>query len=228
MFSDAVLAVAITLLALNLMVQGPGHGSLAGLLFHEGSALAAYVISFFTIGIVWVNHHALLSVIETVDRSLLFFNLILLLFVVLIPNATTLLADYLSVGGSGAELAAVVYGVVLDDRMAAAGGADPAIHSPVPALGQPPQVLRGPPALPGHHRLRVPLPADGADLVRGGQRVLRVRADAVAGQGPHPAGPVPPGLIAQSSVRLSILPALPREHCERLATGRPSRREQPR
>jgi uncharacterized membrane protein len=114
MFSDAVLAVAITLLALNLMVQGPGHGSLARLLFHEGSALAAYVISFFTIGIVWVNHHALLSVIETVDRSLLFFNLILLLFVVLIPNATTLLADYLSVGGSGAELAAVVYGVVLE------------------------------------------------------------------------------------------------------------------
>jgi uncharacterized membrane protein len=114
MFSDAVLAVAITLLALNLLVQGPGHGSLARLLLHEWSAFAAYVISFFTIGIVWMNHHALLSVIETVDRSLLFFNLVLLLFVVLIPNATRLLADYLSAGGSGAELAAVVYGVVLE------------------------------------------------------------------------------------------------------------------
>jgi len=113
-FSDAVLAVAITLLALDLVVKGPGHGSLTGLLFHEWPAFAAYVISFFTIGIVWVNHHALLSNVELVDRSLLFFNLVLLLFVVLIPDATRLLAAYLSNGGPGAHVAAVVYGVVLE------------------------------------------------------------------------------------------------------------------
>jgi TMEM175 potassium channel family protein len=114
MFSDAVLAVAITLLALNLMVADRGHGSLARLLFHEWPALTAYVISFFTIGIVWMNHHALLSVVETVDRSLQFFNLILLLFVVLIPDATRLLADDLAADGSDAQLAAAVYGVVLE------------------------------------------------------------------------------------------------------------------
>ena len=113
-FSDAVLAVAITLLALNLMVAGPGHGPLASLLFHEWQACAAYVISFFTIGIVWMNHHALLSAIEAVNRSLMFFNLVLLMFVVAIPVATRLLADYLPVGGSGAQAAAVVYGVVLE------------------------------------------------------------------------------------------------------------------
>ena len=113
-FSDAVLAVAITLLALDLVVKGPGNGSLASLLFHEWPALAAYVISFFTIGIVWVNHHALLSNVELVDRSLLFFNLVLLLFVVLIPDATRLLAAYLPGGGRGAQIAAVVYGVVVE------------------------------------------------------------------------------------------------------------------
>jgi len=114
MFSDAVLAVAITLLALNLMVADRGHGSLSRLLFHEWPAFTAYVISFFTIGIVWMNHHALLSVIESVDRSLQFFNLILLLFVVLIPDATRLLADYLAAGGYDSQLAAAIYGGVLE------------------------------------------------------------------------------------------------------------------
>jgi uncharacterized membrane protein len=114
MFSDAVFAVAITLLALNLMVDGPGHGPLAKLLFREWPACAAYVISFFTIGIVWMNHHALLASVEVVNRSLLFWNLILLLFVVAIPAATRLLAAYLPAGGSGAQDAAVVYGIVLE------------------------------------------------------------------------------------------------------------------
>lgn len=72
------------------------------------------MISFFTIRIVWINHHALLSDVEAVDRSLMFFNLILLLFVVLIPAATRVLADYLPVGGPSAQVAAVVYGTVFE------------------------------------------------------------------------------------------------------------------
>jgi uncharacterized membrane protein len=73
-FSDAVFAVAITLLALNLAVAGPGHGPLAGQLIHQWQAFTAYLISFFTIGTVWVNHHALLSGVTVVTRSLLFCN----------------------------------------------------------------------------------------------------------------------------------------------------------
>jgi uncharacterized membrane protein len=111
-FSDAVFAVAITLLALNLMVPGPGHGPLVHQLVREWQAFAAYLISFFTIGTVWMNHHALVSNVAFVTRSLLFFNLVLLLFVVLIPVATGLMADYLPMGGSGAHLAAAVYGMV--------------------------------------------------------------------------------------------------------------------
>ena len=56
-FSDGVFAVAITLLALNLAVKGPGYGTLAHQLAHQWPGYLAYLISFFTIGIIWVNHH---------------------------------------------------------------------------------------------------------------------------------------------------------------------------
>ena len=117
-FSDGVFAVAITLLALNLAVKGPGdhNGSLAHQLAHQWAAYAAYLISFFTIGIIWVNHHALVSNVVRVTRTLLFLNLVLLLFVVLVPVATGTVGEYLEHGGSGssdAKLAVAVYGIVL-------------------------------------------------------------------------------------------------------------------
>jgi uncharacterized membrane protein len=114
-FSDGVFAVAITLLALNLAVKGPGHGNgtLAYQLGHQWAAYTAYLISFFTVGIIWVNHHVLLSNILVVTRLLLFLNLVLLLFVVLIPVATGTVGDYLSGGGFDAKVAVAVYGIVL-------------------------------------------------------------------------------------------------------------------
>jgi Endosomal/lysosomal potassium channel TMEM175 len=58
-FSDGVFAVAITLLALDLAVAGPGHGhgTLAHQLAHQWAGYVGYLISFFTIGIIWVNYH---------------------------------------------------------------------------------------------------------------------------------------------------------------------------
>jgi uncharacterized membrane protein len=113
-FSDGVFAVAITLMALNLAVAGPGHGSLADQLADKWPAFVAYLISFFTIGIIWVNHHALVSNIATVSRLLLFLNLVLLLFVVMVPFATVTVADYLAHGGFDASVAVAVYGIVLE------------------------------------------------------------------------------------------------------------------
>ena len=102
--------MAITLLALDLAVAGPeGHGSLAGQLYDKWPAFLAYLISFFTIGIIWVNHHALVRSIVKVDRTLLFVNLMLLLFVVLIPFATGTEADYFPHNDQDAQLAAVLY-----------------------------------------------------------------------------------------------------------------------
>jgi uncharacterized membrane protein len=108
-FSDGVFAVAITLLALNLTVKGPGHGPLTAQLWGQRWAFAAYLLSFLTIGIIWVNHHALVKSIKTVDRTLLFVNQLLLLFVVLIPFSTTTVAEYLNHNSSDARVAVAVY-----------------------------------------------------------------------------------------------------------------------
>jgi uncharacterized membrane protein len=109
-FSDGVFAVAITLLALNLAVPGPrDHVDLVDLLHAQRWAFLAYLVSFFVIGIIWVNHHALVRSIVVVDRTLLFLNLVLLLFVVLIPFTTATAADYLPVGGWNAEVAMALY-----------------------------------------------------------------------------------------------------------------------
>jgi TMEM175 potassium channel family protein len=113
-FSDGVFAVAITLLALNLAVAGPGHGSLLDKLGRQWPAFVAYVISFFTIGIIWVNHHALVRNIAVVDRTLLFVNLLLLLFVVAIPFGTATMADYLTAGGQDARAAMALYAAILE------------------------------------------------------------------------------------------------------------------
>jgi len=112
-FSDGVFAVAITLLALNLTVAGPGgHLSLADHLHEKWPAFLAYLISFFMIGIVWVNHHVLVRSIVKVDRTLLFLNLVLLLFVVLIPFATGTVADYFSRHDWNTRVAMMLYGGV--------------------------------------------------------------------------------------------------------------------
>ena len=111
-FSDGVFAVAITLLALNITVAGPGHGRLQHQLWDDRWSFAAYLLSFFVIGIIWVNHHALIKSVALVDRTLLFLNLVLLLFVVLIPFSTAIVAEYLPVRGPDVKVAMVLYSAV--------------------------------------------------------------------------------------------------------------------
>jgi uncharacterized membrane protein len=113
-FSDAVLAIAITLLVLDLRVPARDTltGSLARALAHEWPSYAAYVTSFLVIGIIWVNHHAVFRLIGQVDRIVLFLNLLLLMCVAAIPFTTALLAEYLT-AGAAARTAAVVYSAVM-------------------------------------------------------------------------------------------------------------------
>jgi len=113
-FSDGVFAVAITLLALNLAIGGPAPPgphqlTLAVKLRDHWPAFAAYAISFTTIGIIWVNHHALFKNFSQIDRTLMFVNLLLLFFVVSIPFATDTIAAYLRTGNGDASLAAALY-----------------------------------------------------------------------------------------------------------------------
>jgi uncharacterized membrane protein len=108
-FSDGVFAIAITLLVLEIKVPpSGGDASLAHGLLELWPSYAGFVVSFITIGIIWVNHHAVLATIETVDRALLFRNLILLLTVSFIPFPTAVMADYLR-EGSGQDVAVAFY-----------------------------------------------------------------------------------------------------------------------
>jgi uncharacterized membrane protein len=112
-FSDGVIAVAITLLALDLKVPPPSDThSLAHSLGIQWPNYAAYVISFVTIGIIWINHHAMFRRLAKVDHTILFLNLVLLLAIVVLPFSTALMAEYLR-ASSGEHLAAVVYGASL-------------------------------------------------------------------------------------------------------------------
>lgn len=94
-FSDGVFAVAITLLVLSIAVPEARAGELSGELLHTWPLLAAYVASFLTIGIIWLNHHVVFTHIRRVDRPLLLLNLLLLMAVVLMPFPTDVLGHYL-------------------------------------------------------------------------------------------------------------------------------------
>src|SRR5712691_5287703 len=100
-FSDCVFAVAITLLVLNIKVPGMDSASkpldedLWRQLFKEWPLLVAYVTSFATIGIMWINHHRLFTHIKRTDTGLLLLNLLLLLIIVFILVPTALLAEYI-------------------------------------------------------------------------------------------------------------------------------------
>jgi uncharacterized membrane protein len=107
-FSDGVFAVAITLLVIEIDIPGPG-GNLAHRVADLWPSFAAYVVSFLTIGIIWVNHHTMVTRIDRLDRTLLFLNLNLLLWVVLIPWSTALNAEHLREGGANEHFAAAVY-----------------------------------------------------------------------------------------------------------------------
>ena len=110
-FSDGVLAVAITLLVLNIQVP-PVGGNLADKLGRNWPSYAAYVNSFLTIGIIWINHHVMVGRLRIADHAILMLNLLLLMTIAVIPFATSLLATYLK-QGHGQTLAAAIYGGVL-------------------------------------------------------------------------------------------------------------------
>jgi uncharacterized membrane protein len=112
-FSDGVFAVAITVLVFGLLPIGRGN-NVAHEELSDWPRYVAYVVSFLTIGIMWLNHHALIGQIRLVNRPLLIMNLLLLMGVVAVPWPTTLVAEHLTgPAASGGEAATVTYGLVL-------------------------------------------------------------------------------------------------------------------
>jgi uncharacterized membrane protein len=109
-FSDGVFAVAITLLVLELLPIGSGVLT-AGVLLHAWPEYFAYVVSFLTIGIMWLNHHTVMDLVVRVDRRFLLANLGLLMCIAFVPFPTRLMAEHIR--GDGAESAALAYGFTL-------------------------------------------------------------------------------------------------------------------
>jgi uncharacterized membrane protein len=140
-FSDGVFAVAITVLVFNLLPiakAGISGKELAGAWPQYGG----YVVSFLTIGIMWLNHHTVLSHVRKVDRVTLVLNLLLLMTVVAVPFPTALVADNLAPGAPerSARLALVVYGLVMIVMSVAFSGLWRYLSSHAVALGGLPSV----------------------------------------------------------------------------------------
>ncbi|HEY1292643.1 MAG TPA: TMEM175 family protein [Chloroflexota bacterium] len=110
-FSDGVFAIAATLLVLELHVPPVGSGPLFALLLEQWPSYAGYVVSFLTIGIIWVNHHAMFAVVRRVDRPLLFLNLLLLMVIAVIPFPTAVVGQWIT-DPEDAPVAAALMGIV--------------------------------------------------------------------------------------------------------------------
>jgi len=108
-FSDGVFAIAITLLVLELSVDTATQ-DLGKELLHIWPSYFAYVTSFLTIGVIWVNHHVLFNYVDHVDRGLLFLNTLLLLVVAFTPFPTRLIAEFLR-EDENERTAALAYGI---------------------------------------------------------------------------------------------------------------------
>jgi uncharacterized membrane protein len=111
-FSDGVFAVAITLLIFNVQVPHVADADVAVALLAQWPSYASYVISFLTIGIIWMNHHGLFHRVRRIDRRLLFLNLLLLLVVAFLPFPTALMGQYI-LAPQAAGIASVVYGFTM-------------------------------------------------------------------------------------------------------------------
>jgi uncharacterized membrane protein len=113
-FSDGVLAIAITLLVFQLHPPEVGEGErLAHALWAQWPSYLAYLVSFLTIGVIWLNHHRIFTQVARVDGPLLLLNLHLLLWTGLIPFPTAVVAEHLGDGGEAARTAAALYSGVL-------------------------------------------------------------------------------------------------------------------
>ena len=105
-FSDGVFAIAATLLVLEVSVTSTVN--LGDQLVHLWPSYLAYVTSFVTIGIIWMNHHHTVSLIGRIDRTMLFINNLLLLTVAFLPFPTGLVGKAIQ-QGQGEQAAALAY-----------------------------------------------------------------------------------------------------------------------
>lgn len=95
--SDNVFSVAMTILVFNLTIPAGlklSDGELYALLAGQWHKFMTYFISFFLLAVLWIVHHQQSHFIQRTDRFHLWINLMILMFVVLMPFSTSLTGDY--------------------------------------------------------------------------------------------------------------------------------------
>ena len=106
-FSDAIYAIAITLLVLDLYDPTARGSLLLPGLVDEWPTFFAFATSFMTVLVSWMNHHNMFNYIKRINRELMLLNGLLLLFVVLTPFTTSLVSAHLL--HPDATVAAAIY-----------------------------------------------------------------------------------------------------------------------
>ena len=109
-FSDAVIAIAATLLIIDIKVPivSTSNGvTLLVALLNQWPSYVAFVISFLFIGIGWVNHREMFQYIQKTNHPLMLLNLLYLMFIVLVPYSASVLADF--IGRADQQTAALFY-----------------------------------------------------------------------------------------------------------------------
>jgi uncharacterized membrane protein len=109
-FSDGVMAIAITLLVLEVRI--PRGGDLASALLRQWPSYVAYATSFLTIGVIWANHHRMFRLIERTDHPFLVINVLFLMVVAFVPFPTAVVAEHIRESAARTP-AAVLYGATM-------------------------------------------------------------------------------------------------------------------
>jgi len=111
-FSDGIFAIIITLLVLEIKVPHIDDYSLNSELLKALLGLlpkiVGWIISFFTIAVIWVNHHRIFKQIKQLDSGIFWWNALLLLWCTFIPFPTAVLGDY-----PENKVSIILYGAVM-------------------------------------------------------------------------------------------------------------------
>ena len=97
LFTDAVFAIAITLLAIEIKIPAVhevNEQSVTNAFLSLTPRFIGFIISFFVIGVYWIAHHKVFAFAIDYDRKLLWLNMFLLMFIVLLPFSTGFYSEY--------------------------------------------------------------------------------------------------------------------------------------
>lgn len=113
LFSDGVMAIALTLLALDLSHTTYQHGDLSNSIIDQWPSYASFLVSFIYVAVMWMNHHATFHRLQAVNFPLMWANMGVLLGAVVLSYPTALLSSAFKTTNAADQRAAIVlYGLL--------------------------------------------------------------------------------------------------------------------